>query len=132
MLREVLEKTKEGQDASATVDALGDCGVCLELPEADADTRCFLLPGRKFTRVRETTFGEAGLGYSVWDSGIALSIWMGMNPIAFTGRRVLELGSGVGVAGISCGKVGAGSVVMSDFGKVVGNVEENQGMKICS
>ena len=60
----------------------------------------------------------AGLGYSVWVSGVALSIWLTMNRGEIEGKRVLELGSGVGITGLSCALAGASNVVLSDFGLV--------------
>ena len=61
--------------------------------------RCFHLPGSRLATVAELPFDEGGLGHSLWDSGIALSIWctsIGAKSVA--GKRVLELGSGLGLS----------------------------------
>ncbi|KAL1522429.1 hypothetical protein AB1Y20_017419 [Prymnesium parvum] len=80
----------------------------------DGDGRAFLLPGRKQVKVRESSFVVGGLGYSVWNAGIALSIWLAYQPERVRGQRVLELGSGVGLAGISAGLLGAEEVTLTD------------------
>lgn len=54
----------------------------------------------------------------MWVSGVALSVWLAMNREEVEGRRVLELGSGVGISGLSCALAGASHVVLSDFGMV--------------
>ena len=66
--------------------------------------------------VREVGVEDGGLGHCVWDAGIALSIWLSCNAAsAVQSRRVLELGSGVGISGISAMLAGASSAVLSDF-----------------
>ena len=66
--------------------------------------------------VREASIEDGGLGHCVWDSGVALSIWLSMNARETVhGRRVLELGSGVGITGIAALLAGATSAVLSDF-----------------
>ena len=66
--------------------------------------------------VCEASIEDGGLGHCVWDSGVALSIWLSINARkTVRGRRVLELGSGVGIAGIAVLLAGAASVVLSDF-----------------
>ena len=67
--------------------------------------------------MRETSFGGSGLGYAVWDAGVGLGIWLAMNSANVEGKRVLELGSGVGIGGITAALVGAQSVVLTDFGQ---------------
>ena len=91
--------------------------------ELCGDARTFLLPGARLARVGEVSFGEGGLGHSVWDAGIALSIWLARNPEVVAGERVLELGSGVGLGGVSAGLAGAASVTLSDV------AEESSGLR---
>ena len=54
-----------------------------------------------------------GLGYALWDAGVGLGIWLGLNRDKLAGKRILELGSGVGIAGVAAALVGAKSVVLS-------------------
>ena len=83
--------------------------------------RDFLLPGAQLARVVETNYGAGGLGATVWDACIGLSIWLSMNTAIVRGKAVLELGSGVGLGGISAAKAGAASVTLSDIAIVDGD-----------
>ena len=81
-----------------------------------AGPRSFLLPGMTLARVNEFGFEEGGTGCRVWDASVALSIWASRNAELVRGKRILELGSGVGLSGIAAGLVGA-DVVFSDVGE---------------
>jgi predicted nicotinamide N-methyase len=50
--------------------------------------------------IEETQECDGGIGAGCWLSGICLSTWLINNPQLFEGKRVLELGSGVGLCGI--------------------------------
>jgi predicted nicotinamide N-methyase len=81
-------------------------------------TRRFLLPGRAVPlTVRETSFGEGKLGYQLWTSGVALATYVSLRPALVRGKRVLELGSGIGLAGLACAGH-ARSVTLSDMDRV--------------
>jgi len=58
-----------------------------------------------------------GVGARVWDAGVGLSIWLQRHSesCARAGKAVLELGSGVGVGGISAALAGAAHVTLSDL-----------------
>ena len=88
--------------------------VAVELAAA-SPRRSFLLPGPLTCTVDELSFGEGGLGHSVWDAGIALSIWLAHEPTRAAGRCVLELGAGVGTVGITAALTGASSVRLTDI-----------------
>ena len=78
--------------------------------------RHFRLPaGMPTSVVREMAFQDGGLGHHVWDASIGMSIWLARNTACYTGKRVLELGSGVGLCGMSAKLCGASSVVLSDY-----------------
>ena len=50
--------------------------------------------------IEETTEASGGIGAGCWLSGICLSTWLINNASIFKGKRVMELGSGVGLCGI--------------------------------
>lgn len=91
--------------------------------------RHFLLPnGQPTVVVRETTYAEGGLGHHIWEASIGMSIWLARHEACFEGQRVLELGSGVGLCGISAKLSGAASVVLSDFGLAEAKAEADSAL----
>ncbi|CAE8599326.1 unnamed protein product, partial [Polarella glacialis] len=69
--------------------------------------------------VRELPFSEGKLGGHLWDGGILMAAWAlaaDGGAELFRGRRVLELGSGIGLLGVALAGSIAGSVVLTDFG----------------
>lgn len=87
--------------------------------------------------VEELPFSEGKLGGHLWDGGIFMAIWAtswkgataakfdkGTTNAAgaelFAGKRVLELGSGIGLLGIALAGSVASSVVLTDFGLMPG------------
>ncbi|CAK9052798.1 unnamed protein product [Durusdinium trenchii] len=65
--------------------------------------------------VNELPFSEGKLGGHLWDGGILMSAWCASHEDLFGGEEVLELGSGIGLLGITVSCL-ASSVVLSDFG----------------
>ena len=71
--------------------------------------------------------GQLGIGGKVWDAAVALlshlapqqqeSVGAGSSLVC--GKRVLELGAGTGLVGLSCALLGASSVVVTDMADVV-------------
>ena len=112
-------KTEGGEGQISALSAIDGSPVAVELTSSRGQHRPFRFPGAAgpVTQVRETSFGGSGLGYAVWDAGVGLGIWLAMNSAKVEGRRVLELGSGVGIGGITAALVGAQSVVLTDFGQ---------------
>jgi predicted nicotinamide N-methyase len=43
---------------------------------------------------------SVGVGWKVWESALIMARWVVTNNSLFTGRRVLEVGAGVGLLGI--------------------------------
>ncbi|KAG8466912.1 hypothetical protein KFE25_008291 [Diacronema lutheri] len=96
-----------------------DAAVTLDAGSSFAEgTRRFALPNGREIGVRETSFGEGKLGYSLWTAGIALATWVCADPSRVRDKAVLELGSGVGLAGFACACAGARSVTLSDMDRV--------------
>lgn len=122
LCRECCESHRNG-DSAAVKQAIASLSAKSAAVELDSGDRTFQLPGAKLVRVHEISFGEGGLGHSVWDAGIALSIWLSQHSKIVFGKRVLELGSGVGLAGLSAGIQGASSVTLSDV------AEESSGLR---
>src|SRR5262249_53112253 len=54
-----------------------------------------------------------------WNSAVVLSRWIVLHTSSFSGRDVIELGCGTGLAGITCALTGARSVVLSDHHDLV-------------
>ncbi|GCB70120.1 hypothetical protein scyTo_0008505 [Scyliorhinus torazame] len=83
--------------------------------------------------LRITRFINADLGYSsyVWDSAIFLCKYFEKENINFTGKKVIELGSGTGMVGILAALLG-GDVTLTDKPKVRTQLENNVGINIPS
>uniref|UniRef100_A0A7S1TZU8 Calmodulin-lysine N-methyltransferase n=1 Tax=Phaeomonas parva TaxID=124430 RepID=A0A7S1TZU8_9STRA len=75
--------------------------------------------------VRELTRFVGGHGSVIWESGVALAQLLLLNPAISRGRRVLELGSGCGVAGLAAARCGARVVLTDNQGDVVENLRAN-------
>lgn len=67
-----------------------------------------------------SNFVENGTtGATVWDASVALSEYILENRMIFKGKRVLELGSGTGMAGLVASKCETDRVVLSDLAFVL-------------
>ena len=51
----------------------------------------------------------------VWPAAVILARWLWLHPWIVRGRRVLELGAGVGTAGLAAARAGARRVVLTDI-----------------
>ena len=106
-------------DAARAVDELCHSRrpIAVEL-DAPRDVRAFRLPSDarsiagdeaahspRELALREISFGEGGLGGKIWEAGIAMAIWVSLHEDRLRGRRVLELGSGVGMGGLAASQV---------------------------
>jgi predicted nicotinamide N-methyase len=112
--------------------------VAVELA-APSNVRRFRSPSGA-VELRELSFGEGGLGHSIWDAGIALGVWLQHNREYIESRGVLELGSGTGLAGICAHLAGADSVTLTDtldrdssilLDNLHSNAERNLGSNYC-
>ena len=76
--------------------------------------RTLLLPGELLSQIEELSYGDGGLGARVWDAAIGLGIWLCSDNVTVRDERVLELGSGVGLGGISAALAGASAVMLTE------------------
>jgi len=83
-------------------------------------------------RIKELTFAEADLGWQTWSSGILLSRLISDQIVEIRDKEVLELGCGTGLAGILASKLGAKSILLTDYHpKVIENAQHNVNLNNC-
>ena len=81
---------------------------------AGAETvRAFAFDGARVL-VRETSHGN-GVGARLWKAAVMLAHDLARHPEWCADARVLELGAGVGLCGLLAAKLGARTVVLTDF-----------------
>lgn len=104
---------------AALSDLLGDARLCVEsLP--GTDVRLWLIDAANMERAfspEETLriLDEPPYWCFCWASGLVLARWLAANPEWVRGKRVLDFGSGSGVAAIAAAKAGAAEVVACDL-----------------
>lgn len=54
-------------------------------------------------------------GCAVWDAAVYLAKYLESNPLLVEKKRVLELGTGLGLCGIACALLGAENVTLTDL-----------------
>mmetsp|Transcript_112790 Transcript_112790/g.224352 ORF Transcript_112790/g.224352 Transcript_112790/m.224352 type:complete len:389 (-) Transcript_112790:11-1177(-) len=109
------------------------CSCEVDTCQADSRSFCFSTsaadehPVTMQVTVQELPFSEGKLGGHVWDASILMAAWA-VAPSSpegnsggaelFANKRVLELGSGMGLLGLALVRSTAKSVVFTDFGPV--------------
>ena len=84
---------------------VGPRGIEVEVVgDADDEPWRFLLPGT----------ATSSLGGTVWPSSAAAAVLARTLRAAIAGKRVLELGSGLGLAGLACAAAGADRALLTD------------------
>eukprot|EP00760_Papus_ankaliazontas_P006869 PhM_4_TR13202/c0_g1_i1/m.63632 len=68
---------------------------------------------------------EGALGCATWDGGVVLARWIASHGPIFEGKRVLELGAGVGIGGIVAGRFAAHTAITDYLPKVNENAAYN-------
>ena len=68
------------------------------------------------TLSRRAAFG-AEIECKVWPASVLLARWLWQHPWLVRGRSVLELGAGVGLAGLGAAKCGAARVALTDINR---------------
>ena len=69
--------------------------------------------------------GQSGIGGKVWDSSFVLMTYLHEHTDVITGKRVLELGSGVGPLGLVCATLAPLSLTMTDMGDIIPLLRHN-------
>ncbi|XP_078089649.1 EEF1A lysine methyltransferase 3-like isoform X2 [Mustelus asterias] len=75
--------------------------------------------------------GNLGFSASIWESALVLCQYFEQEKINFSGRKVIELGSGTGIVGILAVLLG-GDVTMTDKENVLSQIEHNVSTNIPS
>ncbi|XP_048393285.1 EEF1A lysine methyltransferase 3-like isoform X2 [Stegostoma tigrinum] len=73
--------------------------------------------------------GNLGFSATVWEAALVLCQYFEQEKISFTGRKVIELGSGTGIVGILAVLLG-GDVTMTDKENVLSQIEHNVSVNI--
>ncbi|XP_051869422.1 EEF1A lysine methyltransferase 3-like [Pristis pectinata] len=82
----------------------------------------------KIARIMDDNMGVSAY---VWEAGIALCRYFEKEDINFTGKKVIELGSGTGTVGILATLLG-GEVTMTDKPNILKQIENNVSINIPS
>ncbi|XP_067894311.1 EEF1A lysine methyltransferase 3-like [Heterodontus francisci] len=82
-------------------------------------------------RIARNTSANLGVSAYVWDAGIALCRYFEKENISFTGKKVIELGSGTGIVGILATLLG-GNVTLTDQPNILQQIEYNVATNIPS
>ncbi|XP_078089374.1 EEF1A lysine methyltransferase 3-like [Mustelus asterias] len=82
-------------------------------------------------KIARSTSPNLGVSAYIWDAGIALCRYLEKENISFTGKKVLELGSGTGIVGILATLLG-GNVTLTDQPKILHQMEYNIAINIPS
>ncbi len=107
---------------AALNERLGDARLVVEtLP--GTDLRLWLIDGGNMDRAfspdeTRRILEEPPYWCFCWASGLALARWLAERPERLAGKRVLDFGSGSGVAAIAAAKAGAAQVVACDLDPV--------------
>lgn len=109
----------------------------LDLDAPDAPPGTLLLPGRRFPLnfaageftvhghpliVLETQNSGEGTGHTVWDGAVMLAKHLEARYPSLAGKRVLEVGCGPGLAGMTAAALGADEVILTDLPYALENV----------
>lgn len=98
---------------------LGDARLCIE-PLPETELRLWLIDSANMDRAfspEETRriLEEPPYWSFCWASGLVLARWLAEHPEWVRGKRVLDFGTGSGVAAIAAAKAGAAEVVVCDL-----------------
>lgn len=86
--------------------------------------RGFFIMGREIN-ITDGSNRSLGTGLNTWDGAVVLAKFFEVNAYIVAGKRILELGSGTGVAGIAAGLCGAVMSVLTDLPYALDNLQLN-------
>lgn len=115
------EKNAEELKSLASRRLAMECGVTA----SSARTRTIELGDSITIILNEPGITEDHLGRLTWGSSLVLSQKLVSQPDLVAGKRVLELGAGTGLCGITASHVGAKFVHVTDLPDIVPNLEQN-------
>ena len=114
-----LEEGRRRQTITSTRSVRVDLGkgksVSVILPTLDDEDDEATLASMSIESIAAKYGHLTGAGDIVWPAGLALSRLLAHCPSFVAGKRVLELGSGVGAVGLTAACAGAASVVLTDY-----------------
>ena len=84
----------------------------------------FSICGRAI-QIHDGSERSLGTGLNTWDGAVVLAKYLEANPHLVAGKRVLELGSGTGLAGIAAAMLGAEVSVLTDLEYTMENLRLN-------
>ena len=78
------------------------------------------------TTIRQTSFGCGKLGAEIWDSSVALCLYLGQQALT-EGKKILELGAGCGLPSVVCqDELRASAVMATDFWEQDDNFDQDR------
>ena len=89
--------------------------VVVMLPALEGEVGGAALEGMSIEAVVEQYGHLTGAGDVVWPAGLAFSRLLVHCPSFVEGKRVLELGAGLGAVGLAAATAGAASVLLTDY-----------------
>ena len=89
--------------------------VVVLLPALEGEVDGAALEGMSIEAVVEQYGHLTGAGDVVWPAGLAFSRLLVHCPSFVQGKRVLELGAGLGAVGLAAATAGAASVLLTDY-----------------
>lgn len=100
-------------------------GDCLALPSKIFDSSAFMIAGVP-VHVGEVGNSGQGTGLTTWDGSVVLAKYLEHARVeSVRGKRVLELGAGTGLVGLSAALLGAQEVVLTDLAYTMDNLARN-------
>ena len=101
--------------------------VVVMLPALEGEVGGAALEGMSIAAVVEQYGHLTGAGDVVWPAGLAFSRLLVHCPSFVEGKRVLELGAGLGAVGLAAATAGAASVLLTDYDEDVLDFAEQAG-----
>eukprot|EP01135_Chromosphaera_perkinsii_P005952 Nk52_evm9s374 gene=Nk52_evmTU9s374 len=132
-LIKVLERVEgDGDVVSEAYDKAAEIMANLSGPCSERNVHNEYQIGEICMRLRDSDFAAADVGWKLWPSGRVLCDLMLDEEVNVKGKRVLEIGCGIGLCSIFASKLDAASVVATDFlPSIVSNLRHNLKLNDC-